>query len=102
MRRIEQLAGSFIEEVHCILILHILAVIVGRCRKNSSAVVIIDIAPVYPAVDNLVLGKLPQQLALLVNRQHFGVITPAAVLAHQKAVSVGIDIVFLIDCNMNH
>ena len=102
MRRIEQLAGSFIEEIHRILILHILAVIVGRGRKNSSAVVIIDIAPVYPAVDNLILGKLPQQPALLVHCQHFGIVASAAVLAHQKAVSVGIDVVFLIDCNMHH
>ena len=102
MRRIEQLAGLFIEEVHRILILHILAVIVGRGRKNSSAVVIIDIAPVYPAVDNLIFRELPQQLALLVHRQHFGVVAPAAVLAHQKAVGIGIDIVFLIDCDMHH
>ena len=102
MRRIEQLASYFIEEIHRILILHILAVIVGGCRKNSSAVVIIDIAPVYPAVDNLVLGKLPQQPALLVNRQHLGIIASAAVLAHQKTVGIGIDIVFLVDCNMHH
>ena len=102
MRRIEQLAGSFIEEIHRILILHILAVIVGGCRKNSSAVVIIDIAPVYPAVDNLIFRELPQQLALFAHRQHFGVVAPAAVLAHQKAVSVGIDVVFLIDCYMHH
>ena len=102
MRRIEQLAGSFIEEVHCILILHILAVIVGRCRKNSSAVVIIDIAPVYPAVDNLIFRELPQQLALFAHRQHLGIIASAAVLAHQKTVGIGIDIVFLVDCNMHH
>ena len=102
MRRIEQLAGSFIEEVHCILILHVLTEIVSRCRKNSSAVVIIDIAPVYPAVDNLIFRELPQQPAILVHRQHFGIIASAAVLAHQKTVGIGIDIVFLIDCDMHH
>ena len=45
---------------------------------------------------------MPQQLALLVYRQHFGIVASAAVLAHQKAVSIGIDVIFLVDCNMHH
>ena len=102
MRRIEQLAGSFIEEIHRILILHILAVIVGRGRKNSSAVAVVDITPVYPAVDNLIFWELPQQPSLFAHRQHFGIVASAAVLAHQKAVGIRINVVFLIDCNMHH
>ena len=77
-------------------------IIIRRGRQHRTAIGIADIAPVNPAVHNLILGELPQQLALLADGHHPAIIAAAAILAHKEAICVSVNIIIFINHDMHN